>query len=112
MRSTTAICALWTLAFVLAGPAAADNPHSANHIITNGLPHADCLRKASETFKAAKVKQFGTTSEAIWAYSSDQTQVASIYCLTTRDVAVVIVSGPDRNTNHALVERLVAVWRR
>lgn len=112
MKSMNIICALWTLALVLAVPAAADNPHSANHIITNGLPHPDCLRKASETFQAAKLRQFGTTSEAVWAYNSDQTQVASIYCLTTRDVAVVIVSGPDRKTNHALVDRLVSVWPR
>jgi hypothetical protein len=112
MKGVGAVSAFWSIGLALAAPATADNPHSINHIVTAGLSHAACLRKAAGTLRAAKLAHFSTTSSALWAYSSDKSQMASIYCLSTRDVAVVAVSGPDRAANHQLVDRLLATWRR
>lgn len=88
------------------------NVMSINHVITYNLPHHECMRRGSDAFNAARLRQFGTTSEAVWASTYDNVYTAVVYCLTTRDVAVMVVNGPDRRVTHTLVEDLVAAWNR
>lgn len=84
---------------------------SINHIVTNGLPHPDCLRQASRTFSEANLREFGKTSEAVWA-DTGSGYSATIYCLATRDVAVVAVYGPDGPTAEGWLNRINAAWQR
>ncbi len=92
----------------LAAPAAAQTAHSVNSIGTD-MTQADCLRHASSTFaNAPAVKEFAKTVDAVWA--QNQTQWASLYCLPKHGAVVITVSGPDKQKNHELVDRLVEVW--
>jgi hypothetical protein len=85
---------------------------SINHVVTNNLPHHECMRRGSNALAAARLEQFGTTSEAVWGRTYDRRYTVVVYCLTTRDVAVLAVTGFDRNVTHNLVEDLVGAWHR
>ncbi|MFZ1104650.1 MAG: hypothetical protein WAN86_17670 [Hyphomicrobiaceae bacterium] len=85
---------------------------SINHVVTHNMPFDQCLRHASDTFRVANMRQFGTTSEAVWAETADRRYSATIYCLTTRDVAVVAVYGPDRRATASILDNLLEAWRR
>jgi hypothetical protein len=85
---------------------------SINHVVTYNLPHYECMRRGSQTLAMARLNQFGTTSEAVWGETYDRRFTAVVYCLTTRDVAVMVVNGPDRGVTHNLVEDLVSAWNR
>jgi hypothetical protein len=110
---TLSLVAAMAAGLVASAPASAQQTvMSINHVVTYNLPHHECMRRGSDTFNAARLRQFGTTSEAVWASTYDNLYTAVVYCLTTRDVAVMVVNGPDRRVTHTLVEDMVAAWNR
>ena len=86
---------------------------SINHVVTHNLPHHQCMRRAADTLREARLRQFDTTLEAVWGNpNNDNRYTVGIYCLTTRDVAVVVASGFDGRETARLVEDVIAAWNR
>ena len=85
---------------------------SLNHVVTDNLPHSECMRRGVDTIRIAGLRHFGTTDEAVWGSTNDNRYTAAVYCLTTRDIAVLAVTGTDRNRTRSIVDDLVAAWRR
>jgi hypothetical protein len=108
-RSALAASAL-ACAVSAAAPAGAQIM-SLNHVVTNGLPHDECMRRAAATILNIGFNSIGATSEAHWGRSPDQRFTVAIYCLKTRDVAMFAVDGPDRNIASETISRLLGAWR-
>jgi hypothetical protein len=107
----------WTV-FILAfaallalAPASAQAAMSFNHFVTDDLPHAQCMAKARTTMRKARLSLLEPTSEAVWAETSDRNKLAAIYCLKTRDVAVVTVAGKRTSETRPILDRLMSAWR-
>ena len=104
---------VFAMAWFAAGQANAQSPiMSVNHIVTNNLPHYECMRRASYTLRLADTPQFDTTSEAVWGRTRDGRYMVTIYCLTTRDVAMIAAAGANGNITSNLVDGLIAAWNR
>ena len=100
-------------AVLFAGHADAQGPiMSVNHIVTNNLPHYECMRRAANTLRIADTPQFDTTSSAVWGRTRDGQYIVTIYCLTTRDVAMVAAAGAYGNVTSSLVDGILAAWHR
>jgi hypothetical protein len=100
-------------ALLAAGYAHAQGPiMSVNSRVTNNLPQGECMRRAADTLRIADMPQFDTTSSAVWGRTRDGRYMVTIYCLTTRDVAVFAAAGASGKTTHSLVDRLVDTWDR
>jgi hypothetical protein len=100
-------------AVLFAGQANAQSPiMSVNHIVTNNMPHYECMRRAANTLRIADTPQFDTTSSAVWGRSRDGRYMVTIYCLTTRDVAMVAAAGQYGNVTASLVDGIMAAWQR
>lgn len=84
---------------------------SLNHVVTDGLPHEECMRRGADTILNIGYRSIGATSEAQWGRSQDDLYTVAIYCLRRRDVAVFIVNGPARNVTSETVSRLLSTWR-
>lgn len=110
MRLRAFAAALAATAAFAAAPAGAQIM-SLNHVVTDGLPHDECMRRAADTILNIGFRSIGSTSEAQWGRSQDDLYSVAIYCLRTRDVAVLAVNGPDRNITSATVSRLLTAWR-
>jgi hypothetical protein len=105
--------AAFLAAILLAGQANAQSPiMSVNHIVTNNLPHYECMRRAANTLRIADTPQFDATPQAVWGRSRDGHYMVTIYCLTTRDVAMVAAAGAYGNVTANLVDGLIAAWHR
>ncbi len=98
-------------ALLLAAAPAGAQIMSLNHVVTDGLSHDECMRRAADTILNIGFRSIGSTSEAQWGKSQDDLYSVAIYCLRTRDVAVFAVNGPDRNITSATVSRLLTAWR-
>jgi hypothetical protein len=94
-----------------AAPAAAQSIMTLNHVVTEGLPHADCMSRAGRTLQAAGFVYHDTTSEAQWAVTPDRAYMVAIYCLRSRDVAVLAATGADGSVTSTLVSRISAQWQ-
>jgi hypothetical protein len=112
IRSLSTACAMAAGLAASVPASAQQSVMSINHVVTYNMPHHECMRRGSQTLAMARLNQFGTTSEAVWGETYDRMFTAVIYCLTTRDVAVMVVNGPDRGVTHNLVEDLVSAWNR
>ena len=112
--SIRSACAAAILAgsVLVPGSAAAQVIFSINHVVTDNLPHGECMRRADATLRTAGWTYFDKTSEAVWATTRKRQYMASIYCLTTRDVAVITAAGPDSKLTHSMVEELIDEWKR
>jgi len=98
-------------ALLAAASASAQSIMTLNHIITNGLPHADCMSRAGRTLQAAGLVYYDTTSEAQWAVTPDRAYMIAIYCLRARDVAILAATGADGSMTGSLVGRVQAQWQ-
>ena len=107
---TLAFAALFT-ALLAPAPASAQAAMSFNHFVTDDLPHAQCMAKARTTMRKARLSLLEPTSEAVWAETSDRNKLASIYCLKSRDVAVVSVAGKRVSETRPILDRLMSAWR-
>ena len=110
MRLRPAFAALAVACTISAAPAGAQIM-SLNHMVTDGLPHHECMRRAADTILNIGYRSIGATSEAQWGKSQDDLYTAAIYCLRTRDVAVFVVNGPARDITSATISRLLSAWR-
>ncbi|MCW5770229.1 MAG: hypothetical protein KIT16_01235 [Rhodospirillaceae bacterium] len=103
--------ALSALCLAAALPAAAQTSLSLNHELTTGMSHADCMRTAGNTMRAVGLSVLPPTSEAAWGETEDRRILAAIYCLKTRDVALFVVGGPERQRTAPLLRQLIDAWR-
>ena len=95
----------------LAAPAAAQSIMSLNHVVTNSMPHAECMDRANRTLSAAGLRYHDTTSEAQWGLSQDGQYMVSIYCLKTRDIAVFAATGAQGAVTGSLITRMINAWQ-
>ena len=95
----------------LAVPAAAQSIMTLNHIVTDNMPHAECMSRANRTLQAAGLLYHDTTSEAVWGLSQDRQYMVSIYCLKTRDVAVFAATGAEGSITGSLVTSMTNAWQ-
>ncbi|MBL8663746.1 MAG: hypothetical protein U1F37_12875 [Alphaproteobacteria bacterium] len=110
MRFRPVLAALAAASAFAAAPAGAQIM-SLNHMVTDGLPHHECMRRAADTILNIGYRSIGATSEAQWGKSQDDLYTAAVYCLRTRDVAVFVVNGPARDVTSATISRLLNAWR-
>lgn len=110
MRLSSAFAAFAVACTISAAPAGAQIM-SLNHMVTDGLPHHECMRRAADTILNIGYRSIGATSEAQWGKSQDDIYTAAVYCLRTRDVAVFVVNGPARDVTSATISRLLNAWR-
>lgn len=96
---------------LLAAPAAAQSIMTLNHIVTDNMPHAECMSRASRTIQAAGLLYHDTTSEALWGLSQDRLYMVAIYCLRTRDVAVFAATGAEGSITGSLVTSMTNAWQ-
>jgi hypothetical protein len=111
MRSSSAAAAAAFAASLFAAAPASAQIMSLNHIVTDGLPHHECMRRAADTILNIGFRSIGATSEAQWGKSQDDLYTAAIYCLRTRDVAVFVVNGPGRDITGQTISNLLGAWR-
>ncbi|MCW5770755.1 MAG: hypothetical protein KIT16_03905 [Rhodospirillaceae bacterium] len=109
IRSAAAALALGGALFA-AAPASAQVIMSLNHVATNGLPFAECMRRAQSALQQTGLLYHDTTSQAVWGRTGDGRYMVSFYCLTTRDVVVLAAAGPEGSGTRSLVDRLLAAW--
>lgn len=105
---------VFTLAFaalLAPAPASAQAAMSFNHYVTDEMPHAQCMAKARTVMRKARLSLLEPTSEAIWAETSDRNKLASIYCLKSRDVAIITVAGKRITETRPILDRLMSAWR-
>ncbi len=67
--------------------------------------------RPERTLQAAGLTYYDTTSEAQWAVTQDRAYMVAIYCLRTRDVAVLAATGAEGSTTSSLVSRVAEQWQ-
>jgi hypothetical protein len=102
-------------ALVVAGalfpaPVLAQSALSINHYVTDDMPHDQCMDRARRVIREAGLSSLPKTSEAMWGETSDRRVLASIYCLKTRDVAVIAVAGRRLDDTRPILQRLMKTW--
>jgi len=69
------------------------------------------MSRAGRTITAAGLLYHDTTSEAQSGLTQDRLYMVSIYCLTTRDVAVFAATGAEGSVTGPLITRMLNAWR-
>jgi len=112
IRTAIAAAALAAATSLISAPASAGAIMSLNNRSTNDMTHKECMRKARDTIRRAGFQYHDTTSEAVWGLANDRRDMVSIYCPTTRDIAIFVAGSPTGrgSVTEPLVDRLTDIW--
>ena len=112
IRTALAAATLAAAATFAAAPANAGAIMSLNNRSTNDMTHKECMQKARDTIRKAGFRYHDTTSEAVWGLANDRRDMVSIYCPTTRDIAIFVAGSPTGRgaVTEPLVDRLTDIW--
>jgi len=80
---------------------------SIDHLVVDRMVLDTCMKWGDTALRQAGLRVVAPSTAAVWGVSADGANTATIYCVDTRGVIVVVVSGTSIAKTRPTLDRLL-----